>query len=195
MVSIQRLVCWWLSFACIPLATASIHSWTSLTLSGSTSSKGITLKLPRGGGSSRNDDTFAINESLHPRNPRRKAPPKRRKSPTSSSSSKKKRSKRSRQDDDDDDNDDYYYPPRPSSSYRRRSRRNKRGSALNTAATLAKRTVDLTTAAAWTTLKGSGKAAYYLASPKHVTRNEIYCVWRLDQQGEREDTQREKKTV
>jgi len=54
-------------------------------------------------------------------------------------------------------------------------------SALNAAAAVAKKTVDLTSPAAWTTLKGSGKAAFYLVSPKHVARRESVGVWRLDQ--------------
>lgn len=54
-------------------------------------------------------------------------------------------------------------------------------SALNAAASVAKKTIDITSAAAWTTLKGSGKAAFYLAAPKHVERREVIGVWRLDQ--------------
>jgi hypothetical protein len=52
---------------------------------------------------------------------------------------------------------------------------------LTTAASLAKKTADLTSAAAWSTIKGSGKAAFYLVSPKHVPRQDIWGVWRLDQ--------------
>lgn len=64
-------------------------------------------------------------------------------------------------------------PPPP----RRRS-----PSVLSSVAGLAKKTVDLTTSATVSTLKGSGKAAFYLVSPKHVTRREVWGVWRLDQQ-------------
>jgi hypothetical protein len=53
---------------------------------------------------------------------------------------------------------------------------------LSSVAGLAKKTVDLTTSATVSTLKGSGKAAFYLVSPKHVTRREVWGVWRLDQQ-------------
>ena len=62
-------------------------------------------------------------------------------------------------------------------------RRPKPPSVLSSAAGLAKKTVGLTTSAAVTTLKGSGKAALYLVSPKHVTRREVWGVWRFDQQG------------
>mmetsp|Transcript_19796 Transcript_19796/g.29746 ORF Transcript_19796/g.29746 Transcript_19796/m.29746 type:complete len:321 (-) Transcript_19796:1536-2498(-) len=71
--------------------------------------------------------------------------------------------------------DNAYYNKRAASSRRRAP------SALNTAASLAKKTIDVTSAAAWTTLKGSGKAAFYLAAPKHVERREMVGVWRLDQ--------------
>jgi hypothetical protein len=64
-------------------------------------------------------------------------------------------------------------PPPP----RRRS-----PSVLSSVTGLAKKTVDLTAAATVSTLKGSGKAAFYLVSPKHVTRREVWGVWRLDQQ-------------
>lgn len=68
-------------------------------------------------------------------------------------------------------------PPPP---YRRRP---KQPSILNSAAGLAKKTASLTTSAAVGTVKGSGKAAFYLVSPKHVARREVWGVWRLDQQG------------
>lgn len=71
------------------------------------------------------------------------------------------------------------YPP--PSSQRRRS---KNTGALGTAANLAKKTVDVTASAAVASIKGSGKAAFHLVSPKHVTRKEVWGVWRLDQQGE-----------
>jgi hypothetical protein len=80
-------------------------------------------------------------------------------------------------------------PPRGSSQRGQAHRRGpppkrRRGpSALGTAASLAKKTVDLTTSAAWGTIKGSGKAAFYLVSPKHVSREEVWGIWRLDQQG------------
>mmetsp|Transcript_2469 Transcript_2469/g.3639 ORF Transcript_2469/g.3639 Transcript_2469/m.3639 type:complete len:323 (+) Transcript_2469:146-1114(+) len=79
---------------------------------------------------------------------------------------------------------------KPEKSYRRRENpynsrpllpRRRAPSALNAAASVAKKTVDITSAAAWTTLKGSGKAAFYLAAPKHVERREVVGVWRLDQ--------------
>ena len=67
----------------------------------------------------------------------------------------------------------------PAAQQQRQSRR--QSGVFSAATKLAKTTADLTTAAAWTTLKGSGKAAMYLLSPKHVSRSEIYGVWRLDQ--------------
>lgn len=75
-------------------------------------------------------------------------------------------------------------PPRrrgPPPPYR--GRRPKQPSLLGSAAGLAKKTADLTATAAVGTIKGSGKAAFYLVSPKHVTRREVWGVWRLDQQG------------
>ena len=102
--------------------------------------------------------------------------------------------------DDDDDDDEHLSrrPPSSRSSNRNHSRppnqrppspppprrRRKSGpSTLETAATLAKKTMDLTTSVAWGTIKGSGKAAFYLVSPKYVSREESWGVWRLDQQG------------
>ena len=77
-------------------------------------------------------------------------------------------------------------PQRRPPGHQRRSTSQQRKSArqpgvLSAATKLVKTTADMTTAAAWTTLKGSGKAAMYLLSSKHVTRPEIYGVWRLDQ--------------
>eukprot|EP00550_Attheya_septentrionalis_P008389 CAMPEP_0198283760 /NCGR_PEP_ID=MMETSP1449-20131203/3349_1 /TAXON_ID=420275 /ORGANISM="Attheya septentrionalis, Strain CCMP2084" /LENGTH=408 /DNA_ID=CAMNT_0043980565 /DNA_START=159 /DNA_END=1385 /DNA_ORIENTATION=- len=53
---------------------------------------------------------------------------------------------------------------------------------LGMASKLAKKTASMTKTVAVSSVKGSGKAAYYLASPKHVTRRELWGVWRLDQQ-------------
>jgi hypothetical protein len=64
----------------------------------------------------------------------------------------------------------------------RHRRRHHSPSVLSSVAGLAKKTVDLTASATVSTLKGSGKAALYLVSPKHVTRQEVWGVWRLDQQ-------------
>lgn len=63
-----------------------------------------------------------------------------------------------------------------------RRRRHHSPSVLSSVAGLAKKTVDLTASATVSTLKGSGKAALYLVSPKHVIRQEVWGVWRLDQQ-------------
>ena len=74
------------------------------------------------------------------------------------------------------------YQRRDNQYYNKRAPSSRRApNALNTAASLAKKTIDVTSAAAWTTLKGSGKAAFYLAAPKHVERREMIGVWRLDQ--------------
>jgi hypothetical protein len=54
---------------------------------------------------------------------------------------------------------------------------------LGMASKLAKKTATMTKTVAVSSVKGSGKAAFYLASPKHVTRRELWGVWRLDQQG------------
>ena len=75
-------------------------------------------------------------------------------------------------------------PPRRGPPTQYRGRRSRKPSLLNSAAGLAKKTVGLTTSAAVTTVKGSGKAAFYLVSPKHVSRREVWGVWRLDEQGE-----------
>lgn len=75
-------------------------------------------------------------------------------------------------------------PTRPTGQQqqgRRKQSQPRQPGVFSAATKLAKTTADLTTAAAWTTLKGSGKAAMYLLSPKHVKRSEIYGVWRLDQ--------------
>jgi hypothetical protein len=103
---------------------------------------------------------------------------------------------------DDDDHDDEPLSRRPpssrsskrgSSQQRRGPPPSKRGphprrrkpgpSTLETVASLAKKTIDLTTSAAWGTIKGSGKAAFYLVSPKYVSREESWGIWRFDQQG------------
>ena len=52
---------------------------------------------------------------------------------------------------------------------------------VNTVSSIAKSSLDMTTTATVASLKGTGKAAYYLASPKHVSRPDIVGVWRLDQ--------------
>jgi hypothetical protein len=59
---------------------------------------------------------------------------------------------------------------------------------LGMASKLAKKTASMTKTVAVSSVKGSGKAAYYLASPKHVTRRELWGVWRLDQQGTYQNT-------
>lgn len=46
---------------------------------------------------------------------------------------------------------------------------------------LAKKSVDLATTATVSSIKTSGKAAYYLTAPKFVQRKEIFGSWRLDQ--------------
>lgn len=58
---------------------------------------------------------------------------------------------------------------------------NKRPSLTEKTASIAKKSINLATAATLSTMKGTGKAAYYLASPKYVRRDSIYGVWRLDQ--------------
>ena len=73
--------------------------------------------------------------------------------------------------------------PGPSSNRGRRSKRN--AGVLGNAASFAKKSVDMTTSAASVSGKAAGKAAFYLVSPKHVTRKEVWGVWRLDQQGKR----------
>jgi len=68
----------------------------------------------------------------------------------------------------------------PPSNRGRRSR--SKAGVLGNAASLAKKSVDMTTSAAAVSGKAAGKAAFYLVSPKHVTRKEVWGVWRLDQQ-------------
>jgi len=55
------------------------------------------------------------------------------------------------------------------------------GNMVNSVSSLAKSSLDVTTTATVASIKGTGKAAYYLASPKHVSRQDIVGVWRLDQ--------------
>ena len=54
-------------------------------------------------------------------------------------------------------------------------------SMVDTVSSIAKSSLDITTTATVASLKGTGKAAYYLASPKHVSRADIVGIWRLDQ--------------
>jgi hypothetical protein len=62
-------------------------------------------------------------------------------------------------------------PPTPQSS-----------SSLAVFSQLAGRSGRLTNTIVTETLKTSGKAAHYLISPKHVERNELLGLWRIDQQ-------------
>jgi len=62
-----------------------------------------------------------------------------------------------------------------------RHRPGKHRSALNRTSKLAKQTLKLASSTTLKTLKGTGKAAYYLTAPKYVTRDEVYGLWRLDQ--------------
>lgn len=55
-------------------------------------------------------------------------------------------------------------------------------SAINIAFNAAKKTADLATTTAVSSIKGSTRAAVHLASPKYVSRNDIIGVWRFDQQ-------------
>lgn len=102
---------------------------------------------------------------------------------------------------DEQEYDEYNYdpsPPRPPPSRRGpppdrrrgppprrrgppRQRRPPKPSLVDKTTKLAKQSLNLATSATMTSLKGSGKAAYYLASPKHVSRSEICGIWRFDQ--------------
>ena len=72
---------------------------------------------------------------------------------------------------------------------RHRSHRNSKqkpnaaASAVHFAVNAAKKTADVATSTAVTSIKGSTRAAVHLASPKYVSRREIMGVWRFDQQG------------
>ena len=68
--------------------------------------------------------------------------------------------------------------PRPSPPPPQR-RRKKKKSAMQS---LAEQSLKLTTKTALGTVKQSGKAAYYLVKPKHVEKQELVGLWRLDQQ-------------
>lgn len=50
------------------------------------------------------------------------------------------------------------------------------------AQSLAERTLHLTTRTAFATARHSGKAMYHLMKPKHVDKEELLGLWRLDQQ-------------
>ena len=70
-------------------------------------------------------------------------------------------------------------PPSPAT---RRSMNTKKNPAL-VAVDMAKKTADVATSTAVSSIKGSTRAALHLASPKHVSRGDITGVWRFDQQG------------
>jgi len=78
-----------------------------------------------------------------------------------------------------------YPPPKSSRQQQYRGRKSKKPSTtkaiLDTTADLTKKSIDLAKTTTLTTLKTSGKAAYYLTAPKHVERSEIIGVWRIDQ--------------
>ena len=52
---------------------------------------------------------------------------------------------------------------------------------LKTTTDMAQKSIDLATTATVSTLKTTGKAAYYLTAPKFVHKDEIYGIWRFDQ--------------
>ena len=96
---------------------------------------------------------------------------------------------------DEQEYDEYNYDPSPPQPPPRRrgsppphqrrgpprQRQPPKPSLVDKTAKLAKQSLNLATSATMTSLKGSGKAAYYLASPKHVSRSEICGIWRFDQ--------------
>ena len=85
-------------------------------------------------------------------------------------------------------------PPPPSSNRRPNNPRHRRPhpqrrpqqpststKILKSTTDIAQKSLNVATSATISTLKTSGKAAYYLTAPKHVTKQEILGVWRLDQ--------------
>lgn len=92
------------------------------------------------------------------------------------------------------DDYDYDYDPLPQSRKPPRNYPHPRGhptssprnpkkqfSALDRTSDLAKQTLNIATSTTLKTIKGTGKAAYYLTAPKYVTHDEVYGLWRLDQ--------------
>lgn len=75
------------------------------------------------------------------------------------------------------------YPPRPQrrNGPPRKPKQSVANVALNQAKDLTQKSLSMATSATISTLKTSGKAAYYLTAPKFVTKREIVGVWRLDQ--------------
>lgn len=61
-------------------------------------------------------------------------------------------------------------------------RRRKKKSSGNFFTALAGKSVQLTSGLVTSSLKQSGRAAYYLVQPKHVDKKELFGLWRLDQQ-------------
>ena len=98
---------------------------------------------------------------------------------------------------DEYDEEEPYPPPRrrhpasvpPTQNNKRRRRMQQTGdensaaAALNLAVDVAKKTANVATTTAVSSIKGSTRAALHLASPKFVSRKEILGVWRFDQQG------------
>ena len=55
-------------------------------------------------------------------------------------------------------------------------------SSSNVLTSMARKSVQLGTSLVTGTAQQTGKAAYYLVQPKHVDRNELFGLWRIDQQ-------------
>ena len=71
-------------------------------------------------------------------------------------------------------------PPKQNGSKKSQSSSILSASSMVTAA--AKKSIKLTQSAAGATLTQTGRAAYHLATPKHVSKHEICGTWRIDQQ-------------
>ena len=71
--------------------------------------------------------------------------------------------------------------PPPKRQRQRQCQRRRQTDVITQAKKLGQHTLSLATAATMTTLKTSGKAAYYLTAPKYVSRQQVCGIWRLDQ--------------
>lgn len=75
--------------------------------------------------------------------------------------------------------------PPPSSSSRQQRRKSSLPSPtsniLKSTTDIAQKSLNLATSATISTLKTTGRAAYYLTAPKYVSKEDIFGIWRFDQ--------------
>ncbi len=75
-------------------------------------------------------------------------------------------------------------PPPPSSSRQQRRKSlppSPTSNILKSTTDIAQKSLNLATSATISTLKTTGRAAYYLTAPKYVSKEDIFGIWRFDQ--------------